>query len=189
MAAAGIFAAGAVGGSVSLLMFGVDAAIVGFASTILLVRTVLGGMPGAERLAGARLILAIQFFALAALATVDSVYSFLSDRHSDPGILGICLIVVTGAALVAIGGSKIRIGVRLGSSRVHRQGADDMWTAGLAFAVAIACLVVAVGEVWVADQLGALLVAGLAVAQGFECGRGEVWGPWRVGRDPREEAA
>jgi divalent metal cation (Fe/Co/Zn/Cd) transporter len=183
VAAITAFLAGAVGDSVALLMLGVDVAIIGFASVVLLARTAIKGPPTSDRLDGARHALAVQFFALAGLAIVDSVYAFVSDRHSDPGVFGISVLVAILLGSIALASETARLGNLLGSKAVRRQGADHLFIGALAAAVLAASLGVVVTELWVLDQLAALLVSAVALTQALECGRGEGWGLWRGDED------
>lgn len=183
VAAIAAFLAGAVGDSVALLMLGVYVAIIGFASVVLLARTAIKGPPTPDRLDGARHALAVQFFALAGLAIVDSVYAFVSDRHAEPGVLGIAVLFAILLGSIALASETARLGHLLGSRAVRRQGADNLFIGALAAAVLAASLGVVVTELWVLDQLAALLVSAVALIQALECGRGEGWGLWRGDED------
>lgn len=187
--AAGLFIAGAVGDSVSLLMLGVDAAIVGFANLVLLVLSVYRGPPGPHRLAGGRQALVVQFFALAGLALIDSVYAFLADRHADPGVLGIGVLALVVAVSLGLAVETARIGNQLQSTAVRRQGADLLLTGVLGTVVLVAAVALAITELWVLDQLAGVLVGTVALVQAIECGRGGGWSVWRGDDLPRGSAS
>lgn len=189
LAAIAAFLVGALEDSVAVLMLGVDVAIIAFAGLVLLARTALKGPPPAERLAGARQALVVQFFALAGLAIVDSVYAFLADRHAEPGAVGVMVILAIMAGSIALAVETARLGGVLGSGTVRRRGADHLLIGALAATVLAAYAGVAIFELWILDQLAALLVSAVALIQAVECGRGGGWGLWRVGVEAREQAS
>src|SRR4029079_12009600 len=84
-------AAGVVAGSIALVGFGLDSAIEGFASVIIIWRFTGHRIHSAAAEDRAQKLVAIQFFLLAPYVAVESVRALLGGEHADHTLVGILL--------------------------------------------------------------------------------------------------
>src|SRR4051812_39470851 len=86
-------AAGIVASSIALVGFGLDSAIEGFASVIIIWRFTGRRMFSAAAEERAQKLVAIQFFLLAPYVAVESVRTLAGGEHPDPSWVGVALAV------------------------------------------------------------------------------------------------
>jgi divalent metal cation (Fe/Co/Zn/Cd) transporter len=159
--------------SVALLGFGLDSAIEGLASIIVIWR-----FTGTRRLSDraeqrAQRLVAITFFLLAPYIAQDAIRTLANGEHPRTSWLGIGLSISSIIVMPLLGNAKRRIGRRLGSGATAGEGTQNMLCAYLAAGVlASLALNVAFG-LWWADPAVALGIAALALHEGRETWRGE----------------
>jgi divalent metal cation (Fe/Co/Zn/Cd) transporter len=166
-------AAGIVAGSIALIGFGIDSAIEGFASVIIVWR--FSGSrtlsEAAER--RAQKLVAVQFFILAPYVAVEAVRALVAGAHPDESIIGIALAASSLVVMPWLGRAKQRIGARIDSSATASEGKQNILCAYLAGALLIGLLGNALAGAWWLDPAVALLIAYVAVREGREAWRGD----------------
>jgi divalent metal cation (Fe/Co/Zn/Cd) transporter len=155
--------AGVIASSIALIGFGLDSVIEFFSAVI-----VVWQLRGKARETRAVQLIGVTFFALAVYLVAESIYALVTRARPEQSAAG---LAVTAAALVIMPGlalAKRRTGQALGNRTLI---ADSAETAFCAFTAAAALLGVgsnaAVGWWW-ADPAAALVIAGLAVKEGWE---------------------
>jgi divalent metal cation (Fe/Co/Zn/Cd) transporter len=165
--------AGVLAGSVALIGFGLDSAIEGFASAIIVWRFTGHRIfsEAAER--RAQQLVALQFFLLAPYVGFESVKALVLGEHPDVSWLGIALAASSLVVMPYLGIAKQRLAVQLGSAATRGEGQQNLLCAYLAGALLIGLLGNALVGAWWLDPVVGLLIAGLAVREGVEAWRGE----------------
>ena len=175
MAAEGAIAilAGILAGSVALIGFGIDSAIEGFASGIIVWRFTGARMfsEAAERTA--QKLVAIQFFVLAPYVGFEAVQALVEGERPAVSWLGIALSASSLVVMPYLGFAKQRIADRIGSAATKGEGRQNMLCAYLAGALLLGLLGNALFAAWWLDPMVGLLIAGIAVKEGLEAWRGE----------------
>jgi divalent metal cation (Fe/Co/Zn/Cd) transporter len=166
-------AAAIVSGSVALLGFGIDSAIEGLASTIVIWR-----FSGARRLSAeaehrARRLVAISFFLLAPYIAQDAVRALLAGTHASTSWVGIGLSIASLLVMPLLGRAKQTLGARLGSASTAGEGAQNLVCAYLAAGVLVGLLANTMFGWWWLDPVIALAIAVLALHEGREAWEGE----------------
>lgn len=166
-------AAGIAAGAVSLIGFGLDSAIEGAASAIIVWRFTgrRTFSPAAERRAS-RLV-AVQFFLLAPYVAAESLASLVAGRRPEASWVGIALAASSLIAMPALGIAKERLAVPLASAATAGEGRQNMLCAYLAGALLLGLLGNALLGAWWLDPAVGLLIAGVAVVEGVRTWRGE----------------
>lgn len=166
-------AAGIVAGSVALIGFGIDSAIEGLASVIIIWRFTGSRMFSEMAERRAQKLVAIQFFLLAPYVAIEALRSLLGGERPDPSWVGIGLAASSVVLMPVLGIAKQRIADRLGSAATKGEGRQNMLCAYLAGALLVGLLGNALAGLWWLDPLVALLIAAVAVQEGLEAWRGE----------------
>jgi divalent metal cation (Fe/Co/Zn/Cd) transporter len=178
MTAEGIIAvvAGIAAGSIALIGFGIDSAIEGLASVVIIWR--FWGFRAlsepAER--RARKLVAVQFFILAPYVAIEAVRALVTGHEADTSWLGVGLTIASAALMPAFGIAKQRVGAKLGSAATAAEGAQNMLCAYLSVAVLAGLLGNTLVGWWWLDPIAALFIAYVAVREGREAWRGEECG-------------
>jgi divalent metal cation (Fe/Co/Zn/Cd) transporter len=166
-------AAGIVAGSIALIGFGLDSAIEGFASVVIVWRFT-GSRTLSERAEHrAQKLVAIQFFILAPYVAIESIRALVNGSHAEESIVGIALAASSLVVMPLLGRAKQRIGARLGSSATASEGKQNLLCAYLAGALLVGLLGNALVGAWWLDPVVGLLIAALAVSEGREAWRGD----------------
>jgi len=165
--------AGIVAGSIALIGFGLDSAIEGFASVVIVWR-----FTGRRTLSHAaedraQKLVAIQFFILAPYVAVESVRTLVNGSHADESIVGIALAASSLVVMPWLGRAKRRIGSQIRSSATASEGKQNLLCAYLAGALLIGLLGNALFGAWWLDPAVGLLIAYVAVKEGREAWRGD----------------
>ena len=166
-------AAGVIAGSIALVGFGLDSAIEGFASVIIIWRFTGHRIHSAAAEDRAQKLVAIQFFLLAPYVAVESVRALLSGEHADHTIAGIALACASIVFMPMLGIAKQRIADQLGSPATRGEGRQNMLCAYLAGALLIGLLGNTWFGAWWLDPGVGLLISAVAVKEGREAWRGE----------------
>ncbi|MGE4032464.1 MAG: cation transporter, partial [Thermoleophilia bacterium] len=165
--------AGITAGSIALVGFGIDSAIEGFASAIIVWRFTGHRIVSDVAEARAQKLVAIQFFVLAPYVAVESARVLIAGEHAEVSWLGMALAASSLAVMPYLGIAKGRLADRLGSAATKGEGRQNMLCAYLAGALLIGLLANALVGAWWLDPLIGLLIAGVAVKEGVEAWRGE----------------
>ncbi len=175
MAAEGAIAitAAILASSVALLGFGLDSAIEGLASIIVIWR-----FTGNRRLSEhaelrAQRLVAITFFVLAPFIVQDAIRTLVNGEHPGTSWLGIGLSISSIIVMPILGKAKQGIGQRLGSGATAGEGTQNMLCAYLAAGVLIGLVLNAAFGLWWADPTVALGIGALALSEGRHTWRGE----------------
>lgn len=165
--------AGILAGSVALIGFGIDSAIEGFASAIIVWRFTGARMFSEAAEQRAQKLVAIQFFILAPYVGFESVQALVEGERPDISWLGIALSATSVVVMPYLGIAKQRIADQIGSAASKGEGRQNMLCAYLAGALLIGLLANAAVGAWWLDPIVGLLIAGVAVREGLEAWSGE----------------
>jgi divalent metal cation (Fe/Co/Zn/Cd) transporter len=175
MTAEGVIAvvAGVAAGSIALIGFGLDSAVEGMASVVIIWRF-WGARALSERAERrAQKLVAVQFFILAPYVGIEAVRALVTGHEADPTWLGVWLTVASAVFMPLFGIAKRRVGTALGSAATKAEGTQNVLCAYLALAVLAGLLGNALAGWWWLDSLAALAIAYVAVREGREAWRGE----------------
>jgi divalent metal cation (Fe/Co/Zn/Cd) transporter len=165
--------AGVLAGSIALIGFGIDSAIEGFASAIIVWRFTGHRIfsDAAER--RAQKLVAVQFFLLAPYVAYESVHALLAGERPEASWLGVALAAASVVVMPYLGLAKQRLAERLGSAATRGEGRQNMLCAYLAGALLLGLLANALAGAWWLDPAVGLLIAAVALKEGTEAWRGE----------------
>ncbi len=166
-------AAGIVAGSVALIGFGLDSAIEGFASLVIVWRFTGARIHSEAAERRAQKLVAIQFFILAPYVAIESVRALAGGERPDESLVGIALAAGSVVVMPLLGKMKERLAVRRGSAATRGEGRQNVLCGYLAGALLIGLLGNALLGAWWLDPVVGLLIAGVAVQEGLEAWRGE----------------
>jgi divalent metal cation (Fe/Co/Zn/Cd) transporter len=166
-------AAGLAAGSIALVGFGLDSAIEGVASVVIIWRFTGHRLfsDAAER--RAQQLVAIQFFLLAPYVAYESVGALVAGDRPDVSWVGIGLAVGSVVLMPLLGIAKQRLANQLGSAATAGEGRQNMLCAYLAGALLLGLLGNALAGAWWLDPLVGLLIVAVAVKEGVDAWRGE----------------
>jgi divalent metal cation (Fe/Co/Zn/Cd) transporter len=165
--------AGIVAGSVALIGFGIDSAIEGFASVIIVWRFTGSRTLSEAAERRAQKLVAVQFFILAPYVGIEAVRALVNGSHADESVVGIALAASSVVVMPWLGRAKQRIGSQIGSSATSSEGKQNMLCAYLAAALLVGLLGNALFGAWWLDSVVALFIAYVAVQEGREAWRGD----------------
>ena len=159
-------AAGIVAGSIALVGFGIDSAIEGFASVVIVWRFTGSRTHSHRAEERAQKLVAVQFFILAPYVTVEAARTLVNGSHAEESIVGIALAASSLVVMPWLGRAKQRIGSRIGSSATASEGKQNLLCAYLAAALLVGLLGNALFGAWWLDPVVALFIATVAVQEG-----------------------
>jgi divalent metal cation (Fe/Co/Zn/Cd) transporter len=165
--------AGIMAGSIALVGFGLDSAVEGFASVIIIWRFTGSRVMSEAAEQRAQKLVAIQFFILAPYVGFESVRALAGGQHPDVSVLGMALAVWSLATMPLLGVAKQRIAEQIGSAATKGEGRQNVLCAYLAGALLLGLAGNAVVGAWWLDSIVGLLIAGVAVREGREAWRGD----------------
>lgn len=166
-------AAGIAASSIALIGFGLDSAIEGMASVVIIWRFSGRRLLSHAAEERAQKLVAAQFFLLAPYVTFESVRTLVTGARPDESIVGIVLAASSLALMPALGIAKQRLALRLGSAATKGEGQQNMLCAYLAAALLAGLAGNALLGAWWLDPAVGLLIAYVAVMEGREAWRGE----------------
>lgn len=169
--AAVALAAGRVASSSALIAFGLDS-VVEVLSAAAVAWQFAATDPETRERTALRLI-AVSFFGLALVVTVDAARTLLGQSSPEHSTVGIVLAAVSLVVMPVLSWFERRTGRELGSSSAVADSRQTLICAYLS-AVLLVGLVLnsTLGWAW-ADPLAALVIAGFAVHEGVEAWRGD----------------
>jgi len=168
--------AGVLAGSIALVAFGLDSAIEGLASVIVIWRFTGNRTisPDAER--RAQKWVAVSFFLLAPYVAAEAIETLIEGAAAETSWLGIALTAGTLVLCPWLGGAKQRIGEKLGSRATYGEGTQNVLCAILAGAVLVGLAANTFFGLWWLDPVIALAISAMCVREGQKAWRGEECG-------------
>ena len=166
-------AAGIAAGSIALVGFGLDSAIEGFASVIIIWRFSGARVFSHAAEERAQRLVAVQFFLLAPYVGFESVRALADGEHAETSWVGIVLAIGSVVLMPVLAVAKQRLADQLGSAATAGEGRQNMLCAYLAGALLFGLLGNALLGAWWLDPAVGLLIAAVAVKEGREAWRGE----------------
>ena len=165
--------AGAAASSIALIGFGLDSAIEGFASVIIIWRFTGRRVFSHAAEERAQRLVAVQFFLLAPYVAVESIRALAAGEHADRTLVGMALAISSVVLMPLLGIAKQRLADEIGSAATKGEGRQNMLCAYLAAALLVGLLGNALAGAWWLDPIVGLLIAAVAVREGLEAWRGE----------------
>jgi divalent metal cation (Fe/Co/Zn/Cd) transporter len=168
--------AGLLAGSIALVGNGLDGAIEGVASVIVVWRFSGSRTLWTSSERRAQQLVALSFFLLAPYIAFETSRALIVEHQAEPTILGIGLSLGTLCVCPWLGRAKLRLGAQLGSLATAGEGCQNFICAYLAAAVLLGLLANTLLGIWWLDPTVALAIAVLAVTEGRHAWRGESCG-------------
>lgn len=165
--------AGVAAGSVALVGFGLDSAIEGMASVVVIWRFTAGRRDSDAAERRAQKLVALSFFLLAPYVAAEAIRTLVGGDRPQTSWVGIALALGSVALMPLLGVAKQRIGAQLGSSATRGEGTQNLLCAYLAAGVLVGLLANTLAGWWWLDPVVALGIAALAVREGRAAWRGE----------------
>jgi divalent metal cation (Fe/Co/Zn/Cd) transporter len=165
--------AGVVAGSIALVGFGLDSAVEGFASVIIIWRFSGARVFAQHAEDRAQRLVAVQFFILAPYVAVESVRALAGGEHPQVSVVGIALSIFSLVTMPLLGVAKQRIADEIGSAATKGEGRQNVLCAYLAGALLVGLVGNAIAGAWWLDPIVGLLIAAVAVNEGLEAWRGD----------------
>ncbi len=165
--------AGIVASSIALVGFGLDSVIEGVASVVIIWRFSGHRVFSHAAEQRAQRLVAVQFFLLAPYVAFESVKALAGGEHPDVSWVGIALAAGSVILMPMLGIAKERLADQLGSAATKGEGRQNMLCAYLAAALFVGLVGNALFGAWWLDPAVGLLIAAVAVREGFETWRGE----------------
>jgi divalent metal cation (Fe/Co/Zn/Cd) transporter len=165
--------AGILAGSIALISFGLDSAIEGFASLVIVWRFTGSRLLSHAAEERAQKLVAIQFFLLAPYVAFEAIHKLWTGEEPRTSWLGIALVTSSMIGMPFLGIAKRRLADQLGSVATRGEGTQNLLCAYLAAAVLVGLLGNALFGLWWLDPTAALVVAAVAVREGRQSWRGE----------------
>jgi divalent metal cation (Fe/Co/Zn/Cd) transporter len=165
--------AGIVASSIALIGFGLDSVIEGLASVIIIWRFTGSRVFSHAAEQRAQKLVAVQFFLLAPYVGFESVQALFTGERPDVSWVGIALSAGSVIVMPVLGIAKQRLADEMGSAATAGEGRQNMLCAYLAGALLIGLVGNAAVGAWWLDPVVGLLIAAVAIREGFEAWRGE----------------
>jgi divalent metal cation (Fe/Co/Zn/Cd) transporter len=168
--------AGLLAGSIALVAFGLDSAIEGLASVIVIWRFTGTRTISADAERRAQKWVAVSFFLLAPYVAAEAIETLIEGAPAETSWLGIGLTAGTLVLCPWLGRAKQRIGEKIGSRATYGEGTQTMLCAILAGAVLVGLTANTLFGVWWLDPAIALAISAICVREGQKAWRGEQCG-------------
>lgn len=165
--------AGFLAGSIALVAFGLDSAIEGLASVIIIWRFTGNRTISADAERRAQKWVAISFFLLAPYVAAEAIEALIEDAAAETSCLGIGLTAGTLLICPWLGRAKQRIAEKLGSRATYGEGTQNVLCAILAAAVLVGLAANTLLRLWWLDPAVALAISVTCVREGQKAWRGE----------------
>jgi divalent metal cation (Fe/Co/Zn/Cd) transporter len=164
---------GIVASSIALVGFGLDSAVEGFASTIIIWRFTGSRVFSQKAEHRAQKLVAIQFFILAPYVGIESIRALIGGEHADVSVVGMVLAGWSLVTMPLLGIAKQRLADQIGSAATKGEGRQNILCAYLAGALLVGLAGNALVGAWWLDPIVGFLIAGVAVKEGAEAWRGD----------------
>jgi divalent metal cation (Fe/Co/Zn/Cd) transporter len=168
--------AGILAGSIALVAFGLDSAIEGLASVIVIWRFTGPRTISSDAERRAQKWVAISFFLLAPYVAVEAIETLIEGAAAETSWIGIALTAGTLVLCPCLGIAKQRIGEKLGSRATYGEGTQNVLCAVLAGAVLVGLAANTLFGLWWLDPAIALAISALCVREGQKAWRCEECG-------------
>ena len=165
--------AGILANSVALIGFGIDSAIEGVASVIIIWRFWDHRALSEDAERRAQKLVAVSFFLLAPYVAVEAIRALATGSEPETTWLGIALTLASAIVMPFFGVAKKRVGAKLGSAATAGEGTQNLVCAYLAVGVLAGLLANTFLGWWWLDPVIALGIAALALHEGREAWEGE----------------
>jgi divalent metal cation (Fe/Co/Zn/Cd) transporter len=168
--------AGILSGSIALIAFGLDSAIEGLASVIVIWRFTGSRAISADVKRHAQKWVAISFFLLAPYAAAEAIETLIEGAAAKTSWLGIALTAGTVVLCPWLGRANQRIGEKLSSRATCAEGTQNVLCAILAGAVLAGLAANTLFGLWWLDPAIALVIAAACVRESRKAWHGEECG-------------
>ena len=165
--------AGVLAGSIALIGFGIDSAIEGLASVVIIWRFTAHRLHSEAAERRAQKLVAVQFLILAPWVSYEAIVHFAGGERAEVSVLGMALTATSAIGMPLLGRAKQRLARTLGSQATHGEGTQNLLCAYLAIAVLLGLVGNALFGAWWLDPIAALLIGAVALREGIETWRGE----------------
>jgi divalent metal cation (Fe/Co/Zn/Cd) transporter len=165
--------AGIMSGSVALVAFGLDSAVEGVASVVIIWRFSGRRLFSERAERRAQFLVAIQFFVLVPFISFEALEKLVSGGEIETSFLGIGLTIATLAICQPLGYFKRRLGAQLNSNATVGEGTQNLLCGYMALAVLGGLMANALFGIWWLDPIVALAIAGVAFREGRAALRGD----------------
>lgn len=169
-------AAGILAGSIALTGWGLNAAVEGLASVVVVWRFTGWRLHSEQAEARAHRIVAAQFFILAPYVAYEAITKLWHGDQPDTSWLGIAVVTTSAIGMPLLGRAKQNLAHKLGSGATHGEGTQNLLCGYLSLAVLAGLLANTLLGWWWLDPVAALAIAALAVHEGRQSWRGESCG-------------
>ncbi len=164
---------GILAGSIALIGFGIDSAIEGFASLVIVWRFTGSRLLSDHAERRAQKLVAIQFFLLVPYVAGEAIHKLVTGDQPETSWLGVALATTSLVGMPILGIAKRRLAETLGSVATRGEGTQNLLCAYLAAAVLVGLLGNALLDLWWLDPAAALVIAAVALKEGRQSWRGE----------------
>ena len=165
--------AGILAGSIALIGFGLDSAIEGVASLVIVWRFTGSRLLSERAETRAQKLVALQFFLLAPYVGFEAVHRLVSGDQAETSWLGMALVTSSLIGMPLLGIAKRRLADQLGSAATRGEGTQNLLCAYLAAAVLVGLVGNTLFGLWWLDPAAALVIAAVALREGVQTWRGE----------------
>jgi divalent metal cation (Fe/Co/Zn/Cd) transporter len=152
--------------SLSLLAFGGDVTAETIGGLVVLWRLNRTGAPSQSAELLAQPFVAVLYWLIAVVVVFEATTGLLAAERPDESMLGITLAVLALIVMPLLRDAKGRVGLRLGSIVVRREGMQNMLCAYLSLALLVGLTANALLGWWWADAVAAYVIAVIAVVGG-----------------------
>ncbi|MER3409122.1 MAG: hypothetical protein C4306_03245 [Thermoleophilia bacterium] len=166
-------AAGLAASSIALVGAGIDSAIEGLASVIVIWRFWGARALSAQAERRAQKMVAASYFLLAPYVAGEAIATLATGQEPGASWLGVGLTAASAVFMPLFGLAKRRVGDTLGSAATVGEGTQNLLCAYLSLGVLAGLAANAVAGWWWADPAAALVIAAVAVREGARSWRGE----------------
>lgn len=113
-------------------------------------------------------LIAITFFILAAYVGYEAISDLIAQERPDASIIGIVLSIVATAVMVPVAIMQKRTGQALGNKVLIAQSKETWLSNYLSISLLVGLSLNALFGLWWADPAIALLIAAVAIKEGWE---------------------
>ena len=168
--------AGLLAGSIVLVAFGLDSAIEGLASVIVIWRFTGARTISADAERRAQKWVAVSFFLLAPYVAAEAIETLIEGAAAETSWLGIGLTAGTLVLCPWLGRAKRCIGEKIGARATYGEGTQNVLCAILAGGVLVGLTANTLLGLWWLDPAIALAISAICVREGQKAWRGEQCG-------------